>query len=217
MKFTLSDNPISRLSCLLDNKKEELSEIIWRKGKQKTIECRICGDTLDSYKDKYSPMQCGWHKVNKYSWICHCCFDHRNFRPFIEMIDEADRKFYEERDMKIEKMRTKSQEIIDLLKEYLPEYKDTLDTYKFCTDVIYFDDNGNFLENDFSFSIVDKYEKYVLDINNCGVNKCLVDKPNRLVNIASYLDEEVAKQCTFENPWSWDDAIAVINKQITGQ
>ena len=92
MVFTFSNNPIDRLGCWIENKKEELSRVKWRMGKHKKIECRICGDILDSRKDIWSPEQCGWHKVNKYTWICHRCMDHRNFRPFIEMIDEADRK-----------------------------------------------------------------------------------------------------------------------------
>lgn len=95
MVFTFNNNPIDKLGCWIANKKEELSRVNWLMGKHKKIECRICGDILDSRKDIWSPEQCGWHKVNKYTWICHRCMDHRNFRPFIEMIDEADRKHWE--------------------------------------------------------------------------------------------------------------------------
>ena len=100
MKFTFSNNPISMLKCWYWNKKEDISQIIWQKGKRKRIQCRICGKVLDSWKEEYSPIQCGWHRVNKYSWICHMCFDHRNFRPFIEAIDEADRKCWEKMEEK---------------------------------------------------------------------------------------------------------------------
>ena len=96
MQISMSNNPIDKLDCYLHNKKEELSRVIWLMGKRKKVECRICGDVLDSWKDFYAPEQCGWHRVTKYAWVCHRCFDHRNFRPFIEMIDEADRKAWEE-------------------------------------------------------------------------------------------------------------------------
>lgn len=96
MVFTFNNNPIDKLYCWVENKKEDISRVCWLTGKRKKVECRICGNILDSYKDIWSPEQCGWHRVNKYSWICHRCFDHRNFRPFIEMIDEADRKTWEE-------------------------------------------------------------------------------------------------------------------------
>lgn len=95
MRITFSNNPIDKLSCYIDNKKEELSRIRWLMGKHKEVECRICGDILDSYKDIWSPEQCGWHRVGKYSWICHRCMDHRNFRPFIKMVDEADKRHLE--------------------------------------------------------------------------------------------------------------------------
>lgn len=97
MQFTLSNNPIDKLSCWIHNKKEKLSQVKWNMGEHKEVECRICGNKLNSYTDMYSPMQCGWHKVNKYSWICHRCFDHRDFRPYIEQIDEDERKLWEKK------------------------------------------------------------------------------------------------------------------------
>lgn len=96
MQISMSNNPIDRLSCWLHNKREDLSRVVWLMGKRKKIECRICDKILDSWNDIYSPEQCGWHRVTKHTWICHSCFDHRNFRPFIEMVDEADRKAWEE-------------------------------------------------------------------------------------------------------------------------
>ena len=95
MIFTFDNNPISRLDCFLHNKMEDLSRVHWLMGKRKEVECRICGDKLDSRKDMYSPMQCGWKRIGKYTWVCHRCLDHRNFRPYIEQIDEDERKLWE--------------------------------------------------------------------------------------------------------------------------
>ena len=67
MQFTLSNNPIDKLVCWFYNTKEDISPVYWINGKQKKAECRICGDVLDSWKDKYSPMQCGWHKIGNRS------------------------------------------------------------------------------------------------------------------------------------------------------
>lgn len=213
MQFTLSNNPIDKLSCFLSNKREELSGVLWRKGKQKEAECRICRRVLDSKKDYYSPIQCGWHKVNKYNWICHRCFDHRNFQPYIEMIDEAEKKEWEERSKMISQVRLKSQEIINLLKEYLPEYNETLDLYDLYVDLYYYNADGNFTETEFSFSIEDKNEEYVLEINNSCILKVSI-KTKEVVEVANYLDEEIAKHRTYENPWTWDDAIEVIKKRL---
>ena len=213
MQFTLSNNPRDKLDCWLHNKREDLSGIIWSKGKQKTVECRICGDVLDSKKDLYSPTQRGWHKVDKYSnWICHNCFDHRNFVPFIEMIDEENRKEWEEHNKILEQIRLKAQKVIDLLKEYLPEYKETLDLY-YLWDLDSFDADGYPTETDFSFTIEDKDKKYVLEIRNSCILKVSV-KTKEIIEVANYLDEEIAKQRTYENPWTWDDAIEVIKKRL---
>lgn len=96
MQISMSNNPIDRLNCYLHNKKEDLSRVVWLMGKRKKIECRICGDTLDSYKDVWSPMQCGWVRINKYKWVCHRCLDHRDFKKYIPMVDEDERKLWEE-------------------------------------------------------------------------------------------------------------------------
>lgn len=96
MQISISNNPIDKLDCFLHNKKEELSRVIWLMGEHKKVECKICGDVLDSYKDVFSPMQCGWQRISKYRWVCHRCLEHRNFRPFIEAVDEEERKLWEE-------------------------------------------------------------------------------------------------------------------------
>lgn len=110
MIFTTSNNPIVKLSCYLENKKEELSRVQWLMGKHKKIECRICRGTLDSYKDVFSPVQCGWKQIDKYIWICHKCLDHRDFTPYIKQIDETERKAFEKYNQEtIEYMKKKNE------------------------------------------------------------------------------------------------------------
>ena len=214
MRFSFSNDPISRFECFLYNKTEDLSRVHWLMGKTKEVECRICGDKLNNRKDMYSPKQCGWKKADKFTWVCHRCLDHRNFIPFIKMIDEAERKEWEENHKKQENIRLKAQEIIELLKEYLPEYKNTLNLYNPIIDLDCFDAGGYLTETDFSFTIENEKEQYVLDIRNSCVIKATVKNKIEVIEVANYLDEEVAKQCTFENPWTWDDAIKVIKKKL---
>lgn len=78
MKITLSNNPIDRLLCTLDNYLMELKSKHWRKGNYKCT-CWLCGKTLTS-KDKYCPEECGWVKIKgyRYAWICHQCFGHHD-------------------------------------------------------------------------------------------------------------------------------------------
>ena len=112
-----------------------------------------------------------------------------------------------------QKLRIKAQEVIDLLKEYLPEYKETLDKYDSVLDINCYDTDGELDEIDFNFTIGDQNEEYVLDIQNTGIYKVLVST-KELIKVTDYFDEEIAAQCTLENPWTWDDAIAVIKKQM---
>jgi len=71
----------------------------WR-ARPHVAECVICGKMLQSKEDYYSPEQYGWMKIidvwgtNKDWWICHRCFYHRNFRPFIEEADRREKEKY---------------------------------------------------------------------------------------------------------------------------
>lgn len=205
MQISLSNNPLDKLDCFLHNKKEELSRVIWLMGERKKVKCRICGDVMDSYKDVWSPMQAGWHKVDKYNnWICHNCFDHRNFMPFIEAIDEADRKYWEEHDNIRRKIDEKAQEVIDLLKVYIPEYKEFLDLYYLWD--IECDYEEDHREKDFLINITDKKKEYELRISNCCISKvCLKD--NTEIEIVDLLEDAPGE-------WTWDNAIEVIKKKI---
>jgi len=89
MRFIFSNNPIDRLSCWYHNKVEEFSQIKWITGERKQCECVICGNKMDSYKDIFSPMQCGWVKIKgSKKYICHSCLCHRDFKKYISLIDE---------------------------------------------------------------------------------------------------------------------------------
>lgn len=94
MQICFSNNPIDKLSCWLNNKYEEFTQFRWQL-KHHRVECRICGDVLDSNEIKFSPEQCGWKRLKDQlykPWICHTCLEHINFKPYIRMIKEAEEK-----------------------------------------------------------------------------------------------------------------------------
>lgn len=84
-------NPIDYLFMTISNLKERLTRIQWRFRPHHVV-CRICGEVLRSDQDKYSPEECGWGKIDKWTWICHSCLCHRDFKPYIPQIDEDERK-----------------------------------------------------------------------------------------------------------------------------
>lgn len=72
----------------------------WR-HKPHVVECVICGKLLQSKKDYYSPEECGWMKIvdsawgtRKYWWMCHKCFYHRDFKPFVKEADRREEEKY---------------------------------------------------------------------------------------------------------------------------
>lgn len=84
-------NLIDYLFMTTSNLKERLTRIQWR-FRPHHVDCRICGATLRSDKCPYSPEECGWGKINKWTWVCHRCLCHRDFKPYIPQIDEYERK-----------------------------------------------------------------------------------------------------------------------------
>ena len=112
-----------------------------------------------------------------------------------------------------EQLKIKAQEVIDLLKEYLPEYKEAFDAYnpdeKYNLDICE-EDEGLFGE--FSFILMDKSKKYVMHINKGGILAVVYDSNNsgKVVDVAEYIDEETCKYCS----WTWDDAIEEIKRQM---
>lgn len=88
MTFTFSHNPIDILNVKLMNLHEQYTHWVWNR-KRHNVKCIICGKVLDSKRDLYSPEECGWGSVDKYTWICHRCLCHRDFRPYIKLIDKV--------------------------------------------------------------------------------------------------------------------------------
>jgi len=115
-----------------------------------------------------------------------------------------------------QQLRIKAQEVIDLLKEYLPEYKEAFDLYdpdnEYNLDICKEGDEA--IMGEFSFILWDKGENYCLDIRNICILGVLKPHPTEMIEIARYIDEEKIKTCTIENPWTWDDAIEVIKKRL---
>lgn len=94
MVITLSNNPIDQLVCKYYNWYEKYTHKVWNKKRHYT-QCIICGDVMDSAKDKYSPEECGWEQIRgQQRWICHMCDSHRNFKPYIKLIDHEARIQY---------------------------------------------------------------------------------------------------------------------------
>lgn len=111
MVLTFSKNPLVRLSCWIDNKREEWSGHIW-KSKAHHAFCVICGKKISSCEWEFSPEESGWERLGKSKkWVCHQCIWSRDFTPFIEIIDEAERKKYEGIDKMREQYKTPEQPI----------------------------------------------------------------------------------------------------------
>lgn len=91
MRITFSNNPIDRLCCWIANKREGWCHFLWNR-KHHRIQCRICGEYLDSAETMYSPEEYGWMTLkgtkNK-MWVCHECLFHRNFKKFMDIIDKV--------------------------------------------------------------------------------------------------------------------------------
>lgn len=79
-------NPIDKLYCWANNTYEKYTHWYWNK-KPHVVECCICGEKLDSRRDKYSPEECGWISMRGGTrWICHQCDSHRDFKPYMDLI-----------------------------------------------------------------------------------------------------------------------------------
>lgn len=81
MKITMSKNLINRLLCSIDNHALEVKNKHWNSGRHK-CRCHICGEVLDSKKDKWCPEECGWERLKDKKiydpWICHSCLEHHD-------------------------------------------------------------------------------------------------------------------------------------------
>lgn len=91
MNIYFGRNPIIRLQVLFDNLYEKYTHWRWNR-KSNSATCNICGRIIssDDEENSPSPEERGWRKYNKYFWICHQCDAHRDFKPFIKVIDLTD-------------------------------------------------------------------------------------------------------------------------------
>ena len=96
MVFNLDkSNIISTAYVTALNTYEKFTHWYWNR-KPHHVTCNICYKTLRSDECEYSPEECGW-KCSKdgWVWVCHQCLYHRDFRPYIEQVDEDERKIWE--------------------------------------------------------------------------------------------------------------------------
>lgn len=81
MIVTFSKNPFRRFLCHMKNKIMEEKTKKWRNGRH-VCRCHVCGDVLDSRKDRYCPEECGWMRLESKiiydPWICHSCLEHHD-------------------------------------------------------------------------------------------------------------------------------------------
>ena len=88
MTIYLGNNVFARLLVAFDNWYEKYTTKVWVKGNYKAT-CAICGDTMTSSTSKYSPQECGWDQLKSSGrWICHRCLCHRNYIPYINLVDD---------------------------------------------------------------------------------------------------------------------------------
>lgn len=103
MKITMSKNPFNCLLCSIDNYALKVKNKRWNSGRHK-CRCHICGEVLDSKKDKWCPEECGWIRLKDKKiydpWICHSCLEHhdsfwkrkdKNVQARNDIIDEVSR------------------------------------------------------------------------------------------------------------------------------
>ena len=78
---------LDNLYCHAINKYEDFTHWYWNKSPHR-VRCIICGDTMRSADNKYSPEECGWRSIKfGNTWVCHKCDAHRNLKPYIKLAD----------------------------------------------------------------------------------------------------------------------------------
>lgn len=84
----LGNNIFERLLVVFDNWREQHATKIWTKGNYKAV-CTICGEIMTSSNSNYSPEECGWDRLKTSGrWICHSCLCHRNYKPYVNLVDD---------------------------------------------------------------------------------------------------------------------------------
>ena len=69
-----------QMTCWFLNKWEDYTQLVW-KSKPHRVRCIICGATMSSKLEKYSPVQAGWVELawpRRGTWICHSCSGHHD-------------------------------------------------------------------------------------------------------------------------------------------
>ena len=80
MKVTISTNIIDHLLCDIDNYILHVKNKKWNNGRHR-CKCHVCGQILDSQKDKWCPEECGWMRLKGKIYspcICHQCLEHHD-------------------------------------------------------------------------------------------------------------------------------------------
>ena len=122
MRISFYNNPYDRFRCWLANKYEDFTQWFWHSSPHK-VKCVICGDEMHSSHDRYSPEQCGWRKIKGGpGWICHICECHRNFEPYMKLINLDEEILWNPKDQDVEKQLMKKREEI-LFKMWSDQYE----------------------------------------------------------------------------------------------
>lgn len=111
-----------------------------------------------------------------------------------------------------ERLRIKAQEVIDLLKEYLPEYKETFDLYNPDRHLMINEVLEDHEIGEFDINIYNKRMNYILEISNRSIYKLSEDAD--VLNYICFVNKEDLKVYENDKPWTWDDAIKVIKKRL---
>ena len=80
MKVTMSSNIIDHLLCDIENYILHIKNKKWNNGRHR-CKCHVCGQILDSQKDKWCPEECGWIRLKGKiydPWVCHQCLEHHD-------------------------------------------------------------------------------------------------------------------------------------------
>lgn len=97
-----------------------------------------------------------------------------------------------------QKLRLKAQEVIDLLKEYLPEYKEVFDLYNPDRHLMINEIWEEYEIGEFDINIYNKRMNYVLEISNHYIYQ--LSEEADVLNYICFVNKEKIKTCTKDNP-----------------
>lgn len=118
MRVSFRNNLIDRIFCWICNKYEEFTHWYWHKSPHH-VTCEICGETMHSNVDKYSPEECGWRNIKGgSSWICHRCDAHRNYTMYSDLVDLDEEIVWCRDSDKKNELINKRKQLLEELKEW---------------------------------------------------------------------------------------------------